>query len=63
MLGRDTSDVDDGAWIFIYVVIDLAVLALDAMWFLVCLCVEIACWALAGGFDILFGMLGFSDDD
>lgn len=62
MLGRDTSDVDDGAWIFIYVVIDLAVLALDAAFTVFMICVEIACWVMAGGFDFLLSLMGFSDD-
>jgi hypothetical protein len=62
MKGLDTSEVDDGAWIFVYFVIDLAVLALDAAFMIFMVCVEIACWALAGGFDFLLSLMGFDDD-
>lgn len=62
MKGLDTSEVDDGAWVFIYAVIDLAVLVLDAAFTVFMICVEIACWTLAGGFDALLSMIGFGDD-
>lgn len=62
MKDHDIDEVSDGAWLFIYFVLDCAVAVLEVAWSLVAICLEIGCWALAGGFDILLSMLGMGDE-
>lgn len=57
------EEIDDGAWWIAYLAIDLALAALDIALAIAMLCFEIVCWTLAGGFDALFYMLGFRDDE
>ena len=57
------DDMDDGAWVLLYFMIDCIVALLEVSFAIFMVCIEIACWAIAGGFDILFSMMGFGDDD
>jgi hypothetical protein len=48
---HDMDEVPDGAWWFVYLILDLAVLALDVSVFFAVLFIEIACWIMVGGGD------------